>query len=108
MLLAPSDLCMGVIASGSEAISCPGARNARDCFVAFGLLAMTLPLHHRAGAQIGDRGLVVAEIAQHLLGVLAETGGRAEFRRLGGTAHVDRLPDGLQRAELWMFDRPRH
>src|SRR5690349_19444904 len=49
------------------------------------------PLHHVAGAQIGDRCLVVAELAQHLLGVLAEIGGRPQFCRLGRPGHVDRL-----------------
>src|SRR5205085_411694 len=74
------------------------------------LLAMTLRpvLDDRAGAQIGERGLVVADLAQHLLGVLTEVRCRTQFFRFRGAGHVDRLADGLQRAELWMIDRPRH
>src|SRR5579872_5168322 len=58
----------------------------------WGLLRLT-GLHHVAGVQIGDRRLVVAELAQHVVGVLAEIGGRAELRRLRGAGHVDRLAD---------------
>src|ERR1700721_158726 len=66
-------------------------------------------LENAGGAQPGDIGLVVAELAQDLVVVLAEIGGReAHPRRLGRLHHVDGLADDLQFAEPLVVHRPRH
>src|SRR5579875_495213 len=61
-----------------------------------------------ARAQIGDRVIAVAELAQDRIGVLAELGGRAQRFGLRRAAHIDRLADDADRAELRVVDRPRH
>src|SRR6266446_4218985 len=107
MLLAPYVSVCAVIASGAKQ-SRAGLPETSRLLRRLWLLAMTLRSYDRTGAQIGDRGLVVPELPQYLARVLAEIGGRAQLFRLGGAGHVDRLADGLQRAELWMVDRPCH
>src|SRR6516162_11638661 len=66
------------------------------------------PSDDGSGTQIGDRVVTVAEPAQHLVGVLAEVRGWAQFFGLGSAGHIDRLADGLQRSELWMVNRAGH
>src|SRR6266481_2970748 len=107
MLLAPYVSVCAVIASGAKQ-SRAGLPETSRLLRRLWLLAMTLRSYDRTGAQIGDRGIVVAELAQHLARVLAEVGRWAQLVGLGCAGHVDRLADGLQRAELWMVDRPRH
>src|SRR5665213_1946470 len=91
--------------------SCPATRVRRGLCEEGGRAALgSLMRSDRAGRpQIGDVGLVVAEIAQDLVAVLAEVGGgvahAGRFRRLH---HVDRLADDLQFAEPLVIHRPRH
>src|SRR5947209_6434445 len=89
-------------------------RPMRSAFSAIILLVIgsssmvSLPLNDFTGAQIGDRRVVVAKPAQYLLRMLTELGGRAQLFRLRRAGHIDRLADGLDRAELRVIDRPRH
>src|SRR5271166_2990595 len=50
--------------------------------------------------QLGDRSRIVAELAQHRLGVLALVGCWAQFVGLRVAAHMDRLADHFLRSEL--------
>src|SRR5437764_1276536 len=56
--------------------------------------------------QLLDRGGVVAEFAQHLVGVLALVRGRAQPLGLREGAHMDRLADDVEGADFWVIDRP--
>src|SRR6266851_6373466 len=93
-------------------------RSDRDCFVAV-LLAMTILCCHCERSEAisrsrsddtlfmkrGDRRGIVAEFAQHFLGVFALVRGRAQLVRLRVAAHMDRLADDVEGAELRMIDR---
>src|SRR5215472_2617881 len=55
-------------------------------------------------AQPLDCRRIVAELAQHLVSVLALVGCRAQFVRLRIMAHMDRLTDNPLRSELGVID----
>src|SRR5260370_18169180 len=62
-------------------------------------------LDDAALARPGDRVCIIAELAQHGVGVLALIGGRAQLVGLPVAAYVDWLADHLLGAELWVADR---
>ena len=56
-------------------------------------------------AKPGDRFRIIAELAQHRLGVLTLIGGGTQLVGLRIAAHMDRLADQLLRTELRVADR---